>query len=85
MIRAGHDCFDANADVWTLNTNDDSVLCVGRYYDGEKIFGIFNFSEYPKTAWVSEDGAYRNMIDGSSVSMKEISLPGYGFILLIKK
>lgn len=81
-IRADHVSFDAAADVWTLNTYDDSVLCVGRYYNGEKIFGIFNFSEHPKTAWVSESGAYRNLINKSLTPMKDINLPGYGFVLL---
>ena len=81
-IRADHVSFDAAADVWTLNTYDDSVLCVGRYYNGEKIFGIFNFSEHPKTAWVSESGAYRNLINRSLTPMKDINLPGYGFVLL---
>ena len=82
MIRAGHDSFDSAADVWTVNTYDDSVLCVGRYHDGEKIYGIFNFSEHEKTAWVSEEGSYRDLISGALTPMREVQLRGYGFYLL---
>ena len=33
----------SNADTWTVETWDKSILCIGRYYDGDKIYGLFNF------------------------------------------
>ena len=81
-IRTEHPAFLASADVWTVNTFDDSVLCVGRYQDGEKIFGVFNFSENDKTIWPGEEGAYRDMLTGSLTPMKEMNLKGYEFHLL---
>ena len=84
-LRAGHRAFLASADVWTESTADDSVLCVGRYQDGEKIYGIFNFSENDKTAWFDRAGAYRNLITGNTEAMKEINLGGYEFRILCEE
>ena len=81
-LRVKHKAFLACADVWTINTYDDSVLCVGRYQDGEKIFGIFNFSENDKTVWPGEEGAYRDMLTGALTPMKEMTLKGYEFHIL---
>ena len=49
-IRKSEKAFVCQADTWTIDTFDSSVLCIGRHYEGEKILGIFNFSEYDKTA-----------------------------------
>ena len=53
-IRKSEKAFVCQADTWTVDTFDSSLLCIGRYYEGEKILGIFNFSEYDKTAWINE-------------------------------
>lgn len=53
-IRRSEKVFSCEANVWTVETFDSSMLCIGRYYEGEKILGIFNFSEYDKTAWINE-------------------------------
>ena len=81
-LREKHKAFFASADVWTMNTADDSVLCVGRYLDGEKIYGIFNFSENEKTAWFDQPGGFRNLLSGELVPMKKMQLQGYEFRLL---
>ncbi|MBQ7200877.1 MAG: alpha-amylase family protein [Eubacterium sp.] len=84
-LRREHDAFLANADVWTVNTADDSVLCVGRYQDGEKIYGVFNFSENEKTAWFDMEGGFRDLIRGELTAMKEMKLGGYEFRLLMEE
>lgn len=84
-LRREHDAFMANADVWTVNTADDSVLCVGRYQDGEKIYGVFNFSENEKTAWFDMEGGFRDLIRGELTAMKEMKLGGYEFRLLMEE
>ena len=81
-IRCEHEAFLANADVWTVNTGDNSVLCVGRYMDGEKIYGVFNFSENDKTAWFDQEGGFRDLLSGELAPMKEMNLKGYEFRLL---
>ena len=69
----------SNADTWTVDTWDNSILCIGRYYEGEKIYGLFNFSEYDKTAWINErDGIYKDLITGQEhVFGGGSELPGY--------
>lgn len=47
-IRKQEKAFVSNADTWTIETGDTAVLCIGRYFDGEKIIGLFNFSEFEK-------------------------------------
>ena len=43
-IRKSEKAFMTNADTWTIETWDAGVLCIGRYYDGDKILGLFNFT-----------------------------------------
>ena len=82
-IRRSEKVFVCEADVWTIDTFDSSVLCIGRYYEGEKILGIFNFSEYDKTAWINEtDGIYTNMISGDRMEAVDVSIAAYGFMYL---
>ena len=82
-IRKSHKAFVSNADTWTLETWDVSVLCMCRQFDDEKIIGIFNFSEYDKTAWINEtDGVYVDMISGEQREAKGVDIPAYSFYLL---
>ncbi len=84
-IRKEEKAFMADADTWTLDTWEKEVLAIGRYYDGDKIIGIFNFSEYDKTAWINEDdGLYEDMITGAKREAKGVDIPAYGFIYLKK-
>ena len=85
-IRKSEKAFMASADTWTIETWDSSVLCIGRYYEGEKILGLFNFSEYDKTAWINEtDGTYVDMISGRSMKASGVNIPAYGFYYLKKE
>ena len=82
-IRRSHRAFVSEADTWTLETWDSGVLCIGRYYDGEKILGLFNFSEQTRTAWIKEDdGTYEDMISGEERQAVDVELPPYGFYYL---
>ena len=82
-IRKTEKVFVCQADTWTIDTYDTSVLCIGRYYEGEKIIGIFNFSEYDKTAWINEtDGMYTDMISGNKMKAAGVNIPAYSFMYL---
>lgn len=39
-IRKNEKAFMTNADTWTVETWDNSILCIGRYFEGEKIYGL---------------------------------------------
>ena len=84
-IRKSEKAFVSTADTWTLETWDSSLLSIGRYYEGEKIIGIFNFSEYDKTAWINEDdGDYRDLISGEIMPAKGVNIPAFGYFYLKK-
>lgn len=86
QIRKREKVFVSNADTWTIDTWDNSVLCIGRYYQGEKIIGLFNFSEYDKTAWINEtDGDYTELISGRVMKARGVDIPAYGFYYLKRK
>ena len=83
-IRKDNPAFVQEADVWTIDTYDQSVLCIGRYHRGVKVLGIFNFSEHDKTAWINEeDGMYLNMLNGQKMEARGVDVPGYGFYWLM--
>lgn len=85
-IRKKEKVFVSYADTWTIETWDTSVLCIGRYLDGEKLIGIFNFSENDKTAWINEtDGDYVDLISGKEMKAVGVDIPAYGFYYLKKK
>ena len=86
QIRKTEKVFVSNADTWTIETGDPAVLCIGRLFDGEKLIGLFNFSEYDKTAWINEDdGGYVELISGNDMKPVEVHMPPYGFYYLKKK
>ena len=61
------------------------MLAIGRYLDGEKIIGIFNFSENDQTAWINEDdGIYTDLISGKKMLAKGVDIPAYSFYYLKK-
>lgn len=85
-IRKTEKVFVSNADTWTIETWDKSVLCIGRYFEGHKIIGLFNFSEYDKTAWINEtDGDYVELISGNEMQPIGVNIPAYGYYYLKKK
>lgn len=86
QIRKMEKAFVSYADTWTVDTGDASVLCIGRYYDGEKVYGVFNFSEFEKTAWLSGvNGEAIELISGNKMKLNEVKLPAYGFYYLKEK
>lgn len=86
QIRKTEKVFVSYADTWTVDTGDTSVLCIGRYCDGEKIYGVFNFSEFDKTAWLSGvNGEAIDLISGNKMKLNEVKLPAYGFYYLKEK
>lgn len=82
-IRKSEKVFVTNANVWTVETWEQGVLCIGRYFEGEKLFGLFNFSEYDKIAWINEiDGNYVDLISGEAIQPAGVHIPPFGFYYL---
>ena len=83
-IRASHRVFDSQADVWTIETWNDKILGIGRYYDGEKLLAFFNFSPNDQTAWVEEDEEYTNLVNDYRWKAYHIGLGAHEFVWLLK-
>ncbi len=84
-IRKREKVFVSGADTWTIETGEKAILCIGRDYEGEKLIGLFNFSEHEKTAWIHEaDGRYADLLSGEDVRPEEVRMPAYGFCYMKK-
>lgn len=82
-IRKEEKVFIADADCRTIETWTDSVLCMERDYDGDKLIGLFNFSEREQIAWIHEtDGVYKELLSRKTMNASGVMLPPYGFYLL---
>ena len=85
QIRKEEKAFVSYADTWTVETWEKGVLCIGRFYDGEKIYGLFNFSEYDKTAWINgNDGLYVDLISGQKMKACGVNIPAFSYYYLKK-
>ncbi len=85
-IRKREKAFVSNADTWTVETGERGVLGMGRYFDGDKLIGLFNFSEFDKKVWLQEgDEAYVDLVSGREINQGEILMPAYGFCYLKKR
>ena len=80
QIRSQESVFDKDCDVYTYDVHDDSILCILRQKGNERFIGIFNFSDSKKTAWMQEEGTFRNLINGETLMLKDVVLPAYGFL-----
>ena len=81
-LRAEHRVFDGMADTWIVNTGDDSVLGIGRYFRGEKLVALFNFAEREHTVRIDELGDYCDLLTGAAVNKQAVTLPAGGFVWL---
>lgn len=79
-LRRQEKVFDASASVYTYDVHDDAILCIMRETEQEKFFGIFNFSNRDRTAWMQEEGKYENLMTKKTIEMKDVQIPAHTFI-----
>ncbi|MBR3041112.1 MAG: amylosucrase [Eubacterium sp.] len=82
-LRNSHKVFENAADTWIVETWNDHILGIGRYYRGEKLIALFNFSDRDETAWINEIEQYTDMLTGEEREAKAVGIPAYGFVWLI--
>ena len=82
-LRNSHKVFENAADMWIVEAWNDHILGIGRYYRGEKLIALFNFSDRDENAWINETEEYTDMITGESREAKAVNIPAYGFVWLI--
>ena len=82
-IRGKYNVFDAAGDTWLLDTGNDHVLGIGRYWRGEQLLALFNFSDEPQKAWVRDDKTYTDLISGKEGDAGTVRLEAGGFRWLL--
>ena len=82
-LRARHPLFDGRADTWLLDTGNDAVLGIGRYYKGEKLLAVFNFSRHSQRVWLREPEAFTDLLTGEPRDAGSLTLPAGGFAWLL--
>ena len=80
QIRRQENVFSQEAEVYTYDVHNDSILGILREYKGERFIALFNFSEHEQTAWMQEEGIFRNLVNGEIVEVKDPVLKGYEFV-----
>ncbi len=82
-LRGGHRVFDSEADTWIVETGDDAVLGIGRYYLGEKLVALFNFGEGEKRLCIDELGAFSDLVTGETRNKQDLTMGPGTFLWLI--
>lgn len=80
QIRRQENVFSQEAEVYTYDVHNDSILGILREYKGERFIALFNFSESEQTACMQEEGIFRNLVNGEIVEVKDPVLKGYEFV-----
>ncbi len=85
-IRKNQNVFLNTASVSTRETCDPCVLCLVREWNGEKLIALFNFAPTERTAWISEDGMYQDLLSHETLCAKDVHMPPYAirWMLLVK-
>ena len=84
-IRSDQAVFDSDADTWVLDTGSNQVLGIGRYWRGEQLLALFNFSDRPRTVWLQDDKRYTDLMTGKECGADEIRLKAGGFRWLLHR
>lgn len=80
-IRASHDVFSCNANVYTIETGCASVLGIVREYAGHELRAFFNFSNMDQLIWTMPDDQadiYTDLISGKTLRKLGAVMPRYG-------
>ena len=84
QLRAQEDILGPDAEVSTWETGDQEVLGITRRWNGQTMFGIFNFTDCNKELTLPEDGRYRELFSGEILEDRTITLPQYGYAWCLK-
>ncbi len=78
-IRKSYDVFNGMADTWLIETGNDHVLGIGRYYNGQKLLALFNFYEHKETVALKETEQYLDLISGENTTAENVEIDSWGF------
>lgn len=79
-LRKTNPAFGTTADVWTLDTGDNGLLAIGRYAEGQKVIGVFNFTGEEKAVTFPHDGGvFHDLLTDEPHTLEGLTIPAYGF------
>ena len=72
--------FNADAEVYTKDYDDTSVLWVVRRAEGEELHAVFNFSDEGRKIWMPEKAEYTDLVTGVREEVETVDLSGWDFV-----
>ena len=84
-IRGKFAVFDPEGDIWLLDTGSDHVLGIGRYFRGEQLLALFNFSDRPQKTRLGDEKVYTDLISGKEGNADTVRLDAGSFRWLLHK
>ena len=75
---------ESDAEVFTKDYSDTSILWIVRKSEGEELHAVFNFSDQDKEVWMPEVRSYQNLVTGRTEQIRSTLLPSWSFLWLKK-
>ena len=82
-LRESNRVFYGGADTWIIDTGDDRVLGIGRYYQGQKLLALFNFADREVILHLGENEPYTDLWTGKPRGASAVALPPKDFAWLV--
>ena len=79
-IRRTEAVFNTDAEVYTKDYDDTSILWIVRKAEGEELHAVFNFSDEGKTIWMPEKAEYTDLVTGKREEIETVELSGWDFV-----
>ena len=79
-IRRRENVFDADAEVYTKDYSDQSILWVVRKSHGEELHAVFNFIDEGNDVWMPEEAEYTDLLTGKTAKFQKTYLAGWDFM-----
>ena len=84
-LRGKYNVFDSEGDIWLLDTGNEHVLGIGRYYRDEQLLALFNFSDKPQKVQLRDEKEYTDLISGKTGDAAYVRIDGGSFRWLLHK
>ncbi len=82
QIRRTEAVFDAEAEIYTKDYNDNSILWIVRRHSQETLHAVFNFSDEGKTIYMPRWGRYEDLVNKETKEFDRTQLSGWSFVWL---
>ena len=81
-IRRNESVFSTDAEVFTKDYSDTSILWIVRKAEGRELYAVFNFSDEEKEIWMPEVTEYTDLLTGETEVIEKTRVQSWGFLWL---